>query len=332
MKTLRTLSVLALTLMWLPSIQAEETAPAVAPAPTFATVNDKIVSQQEFHAAFASYLRQKFYHGQVPEGQLEEARKEVRDRLVARILLLDEARRRGLAPDDKRIEQTLAEYDARYGNSPMWQENRQKMLPGLRQQLAEQDLLQQMEDIGHTIPDPTEQAIRDYYQAHPELFTEPEKLRLHTILLKVDPSSPKVVWDTAREEAARIVVRLRAGQNSFEELAGLHSNDSSAEKGGDMGYLHLGMIPAAVQEVIDGAKLGTITDPIDVLEGVAIFRPDDRIASRLMPYEGVAPRARELFLREQREQAWLSFVGNLRKSASITFHDAPASPATPRKD
>lgn len=307
-------------------VAAAENAPPAAVEPLFATVNGKAITQKEFHGAYSNYLRQKFYHGEVPQDQLEPARKEVGDRLIERLLLLDDATRRGLAADEQRIAQTLAEYDARYAASPMWQKNRESMMPGLRLQLAEQDLLRQLEVIGHTIGEPTEEAVREFYKKRMELFTEPEKMRLHTILLKVDPSAPKALWDAAREEASRIGVRLRSGEGNFEELAGLHSHDRSADKGGDMGYVHLGMIPAQVQSQLESLSPGSVGDPIDVLEGVAIFRLDGRIPPKMMAYEDVAARARELLRREQRDQAWNKFIAGLRQAAVIKMVEIAPSP------
>lgn len=304
-----------------------EDAPAAAAEPLFATVNGKTITQKDFQGAYANYLRDTYYHREVPQDRIEEARKEVADRLIDRTLLIGEAKRRGLVADEKIVEQTIAGYDARYGASEMWQKGRAKMLPGLRQHLVEQDLLRQIETLGHAAPEPTDEAVRAYYTAHPERFTEPEKQRLHTIVLKVDPSSSKAVWDAAREEATRLVARLRSGEGKFEDLASLHSQDRSADNGGDMGYLHRGMIPEPVQAQIDERPLGSVGDPIDVLEGVAIFRLDERIPSKLQPFERVTQRARDLLKREQTQQAWDSFIAALRKTAVIQLAE-PAAPAT----
>lgn len=303
---------------------AEEAPPATA-EPLFAIVNDKPITVKEFHAAFTNYLREKFYHGQVPENQLVEAQKATADRLIDRILLLDEAKRRGLVADQAKIDQTIAGYDARYASSETWQKSRERMLPGLRQQLVDQDLLRQMETLGRAIPEPSEDAVRQYFAAHPDLFTEPEKLRLHTIVLKVDPSAPKAAWDAAREEAKRHVARARNGEATFEDLATLHSQDRSADQGGDMGYIHKGMIPESVQSQLDANPMGKVGDPIDVLEGIAIFRLDERIPAKLMKFEDVASRARELLKREQTTQAWEKFIATLRQASTIKMANGPAA-------
>jgi parvulin-like peptidyl-prolyl isomerase len=297
------------------------------PEPLYAKVDGTPVTQRDFHAAFTNFLRQKYYHGQVPEGQIEQARHEVGDQLVDRVLLLREAQRQGLQPDEKKVADTISGYEQRYAASEMWQKNRETLLPGLKKQLEEQDLLAQMETIGHAIPEVDDAAVRSFYAAKPELFTEPEKQRIHTILLKVDPSAPAAQWEAARVEAADIVARLRADKATFEDLARLHSLDRSADDGGDMGYVHRGMIPETIQTRLDTFQLGAVGDPIDVLEGVAIFRVDERVSGKLMPYEAVATRARELLERERTADAWRDFVARLRAAAKIEIVDAGNAPA-----
>ena len=301
--------------------------PSATNEPVFATVNGQTITQKTFQSTYANYMRQTYYHRQVPEGELALAQDIVKNLVIDRILLLAEAKRRGLLADEQAVARTVAEYDARYASSERWKQNRDTMLVGVKQQLAEQSLLEQIEKMGRTIPEPSEDQVRAYYTAHPELFTEPEKLRLHTILLKVDPSSPKAVWDAARVEAQRILKQIKAG-TSFEDLARLHSNDGSAEQGGDMGYLHKGMIPDPVLEQIDAFKLGELTPPVDVLEGVAIFRLDERVASKLRAFDQVSPRAKDLLKRAQVDTAWADFKTALRKGADITLAD-PVPPGKP---
>jgi parvulin-like peptidyl-prolyl isomerase len=299
-----------------------------APAETvFATVNGKTITRQDFNVAFSNHLRQTYYHAQVPPEKLPEARKEVTERLIDRALLLEEARRRGLTADATTVNKTLADYEARYAGSPLWQKDRERLLPGLKTQLEEQSLFEQIEKIGRTTAEPTDEAVRAFYTARPELFTEPEKLRLHSILLKVEASSPGALWQAAREEAERLVKKIRAGESTFEDLARVHSHDDSGERGGDMGYLHTGMVPPHLQEKIDAQPLGTVTDPIEILEGVAIFRLDDRLDAKLMPYETVATRARELLKREDTAKAWQNFLAGLRNVAVIQLTEPVHVPA-----
>lgn len=294
----------------------KEPAADAAHAGVFAIVNGKEISSREYQAAFTNLVRQKFYHGQVPEDQLAQAREETKNKLVQRVLLLEEVARRGILPDEKKVDETIAGYEKQYADSPAWQEKRERLLPDLKKQLGEQSQLARLEDAVRKVPEPTEADAKAYYDAHPDLFTEPEKLRMSAILLSVDPSSPSTTWESTREEARAIYKRLLAGAD-FSEAAKLHSNSKYAESGGDMGYLHRGMIPEALQSRIDSFELGKVNEPIDTLEGVAIFRLDERVPAKKREFTDVAQRASELLVRERQQQAWKDLIDKLMASAEI---------------
>lgn len=308
------------------SIAAYAQAPQAAPAdtasePVFATVNGKAITVREYQSAYASHVRGQFYHREgIAEERLQAARKEVAEKLIERILLIDEANRRKLAADDKKVDEVVASYDRRYGNSPMWQQNRERMLSGLRERIEEQNRLERLEQQVRTVPAPSLEDTRAFYTARPELFTEPAKLRLHTILLRVDPAAPDSAWQAARREAAQLVEALRSGAD-FAETARRRSADRSAAEGGDMGYLHLGMVPEALQAKIDKLEVGVVGEPIDVLEGVGIFRLDERVPARHRDFESVRERAADLLLRERQQAAWAEFVAALRRGADVRGGD-----------
>jgi hypothetical protein len=327
--------IILMTVLSLPTVFAQTAKPdvaAVSPAavpklPLFATVNGKPVTQAEFHSAYATFLRQKYYHGQVPQEQLALARQEVGDKLIERMLLLEEIDRRGIHGDNADVEKQIQVYEQRYAGNPNWQKNREVMLPGLRQQLMQQSRLARLEQAVREVPIPTPDEVKAFYSAKPELFTEPEKVRLHTILLAVEPSSAQAVWDAAMREAEALVKRIRGGAD-FGEQARLASKDASAEQGGDMGYLHRGMLPESLQEKVDKFKPGEVSDPIQMLQGVGIFRLDDRIPPRLQDFGRVAERATDLLHRERKEKAWQDLLAKLRAGATIVIHEPPAVPAS----
>lgn len=283
----------------------------------FAVINGREVGTQEYEAAFTTLVRQRFYHGQIPENELAAVREEIKSKLVQRIVLLEEADRRSIAPDDAQIEETLAGYDKRYAASPQWRENRERLLPDIKKELAEQSRIALLDKQVKAIGDPSEQEVRAFYDKNPQLFTEPEKLRLGVILLAVDPSSPATAWQATRDEAAAIHGRLMAGAD-FEEAARMHSS-VSAENGGDMGYLHRGMLPELIQEKIDKFEVGKINPPMDTLEGVAIFRLIDRVVPKKRDFADVAQRARELLIRERQDKAWKDLIDRLVAKADVKF-------------
>lgn len=289
----------------------------------FAVINGRTIYTSDYETAFTTLVRQRFYHGQIPEVELAGVREEIKSKLVQRIVLLEEADRRKILPDEKQIEEALAGYEKRYTNSPQWQQNRELVLPELRQQLAEQSLVAQLDKIVRDVPVPTDGEVRSYYDTHPDLFTEPEKPRLSVILLAVDPSSPATTWEATRKEAKAIYGRLVNGAD-FEEAARMHSS-AYAEKGGDMGYLHRGMLPEGIQKRIDDFEVGKVIEPFDTLEGVAIFRLTERVPGRKREFVDVAQRARELLVRERQDAAWKSLIDRLVAKANVKFMHAAST-------
>ncbi len=295
----------------------------------FARVGDRVITRQEYEQQVRQAFRQRFYHGRPPEDELDAVRQQVGDDLITRVLLLQEAERRGLSPDKAAVQKTLDSYDQRYAASPNWQARRETLLAPLKTRLQEDDVLAQLEQSVRRVVPPSRKQVEAFYAAHPDKFTEPARQRVSVILLRVDPSAPKSAWEDARAEAQGLVMRLRRGAD-FAELARIHSGDSSAEQGGDMGYLHQGMLTEGAQTVVDGLDVGVVSDPVRVLEGMAIFRVEDRQPSRLRAFDDVQSRARELWLREQADQAWTALKAQLRKGVPIQIYSA-ATPARPHK-
>ena len=290
--------------------------PAHPAAAVFASVNDAVITVREYETAVAQAARQKFYH-RTPDGdKLSELQREVADSLVNRQLLLAESKRRGVVPDQQSVQKQIAAYEERYRESPQWKNNRAQVLPSLKAEFEQRSVLENLEKQVRATPDPTNPQLRAYYDSHHDLFTQPEQVRLSMILLKVDPSAPRITWDKASEEAQAILKRLKGGME-FAQAARVHSVDVSAQKGGDMGYVHRGVLPAAAQEAIDKLQAGMFTDAVTLLEGVALFRLEDRKQAQLRRFEDMSVRAADLWRREQSEMKWKEFTAALRKAALI---------------
>jgi parvulin-like peptidyl-prolyl isomerase len=305
--------------------------PAAAAATTFATVGDNVIVLADYQRALAVAMRKKYYHAKPPEGELARFQREVGDDVVNRVLLLAEAQRRGLKPDRASIDAAVAGYDAQYAKSDNWKANRDKMLAAVVPQLERDSLLEQLERQVRKTDPPSDAALRDYYDRHKDLFVEPEQVKLAVILLKVDPGAPVAQWRAAEAEGQRIHDKLKAGAD-FGSLAKLHSGDRSAATGGQMEYTHRGMVPEAVQVVIDPMKPGAISAPVRLLEGVAIIRLDGRKSAHQRTFDEVKPRAAELWQRDASEARWKQLIADLRRATPVRIdesHYAPLPAATP---
>lgn len=294
----------------------------------FARVGDTVITQAQYQQALAIAQRKKYYHAKPPEGEYPRFQREVGDDVVNRVLLLREAKRRGIEPDRAQIKKTLDSYEARYRGSASWEANKSRMIESVTAQLESDSLLARLEASVRAIREPTAAQARAFYDRHRDLFVEPEQVKLSVILLKVDPSSAQAVWNAAHEEAKQIHKRLVAGAD-FAELAKLHSADSSAANGGDMGYVHRGMLPEAVHGVVDKLAPGKFSEPVQVLEGVAVLRLDDRKVAQQRAFDEVRERSGDLWQREQGDVAWKQLIADLRRKVTVWIDESVYAPLPP---
>ncbi|VAX13367.1 Survival protein SurA precursor (Peptidyl-prolyl cis-trans isomerase SurA) [hydrothermal vent metagenome] len=289
----------------------------------YAYVGEQSIALEEYKQALQNVIRSKFYHGKIPEGKMEEVQRDTGKELISKMLMIQEAQRRKLKPDEKFVSETLDEtvkkYEQQYGSSKKWPEYKARFVPRLKKHLQNKSIVTQLEEEVSNIPAPATADIRKYYRNHKEKFTSPEQLKVSVILLQVTPSSPVSAWDEAMDEGRKIYKKLQGGAN-FEELAKLHSADASAENGGDLGYLHKGMLAKKIQDVVDKLEVGEISKPINVLRGIAIFRLQDRKKSILNPFEKVKDRAGRLWQREQAKLAREKLIDSLWQSSQIKIN------------
>jgi len=283
-------------------------------------VNDHVVKKGEFEAFFNFRRRPSSYHDNPLSAELEAARAEAMRDLVNRLVLLDEARRRGLQADPEIVDASIHKAKQRYQDQPDWAENKDDILLSMRQQLEDGDLIRQLEAIVRDVADPTEQSLLTYFESNPDTFTEPRQRKVSLILIGVDPAGPKQAWQRALGEAEALIVRLNKGAD-FAALAGELSTDYTRQNGGSMGYLHDGMLSDAAETALSAVQMGQISEPVRTLEGYAIFRLDDVREPVKKTLEQVRERAIVLWKRAEAERAWNTLVEGLRHSAVIDIKD-----------
>lgn len=293
---------------------AKADAQTVRAQPVFATVNGEAIYQGAYDTALRVGGRQRFYHGKAPEADLVAFRREVAERLVEEKVLYQEAVRQGMSPDQGWVEQEFAKIEKRYSVSPQWHASGAALQQQIREGLAARSLVEQLEQSYRTVPSPSENEVRAYYEAHSDKFTSPEQIRVSTVLLKVEPWQPKEVWDDAKSRAEQIHAALKGGSD-FETYAAQYPPEDKSQ----MGYIHRGMLGESAQLAIDQLKEGEYTEVVTLLEGIALFRLDARRQARLNSFEAVQQRAAALLSRERSERMYRERITALRSSASVEF-------------
>lgn len=282
----------------------------------FARIDDITISYGEFIEIFKAAVRHKYYHGRVPEDELEKFRKQVAEDIVVQILVHREAEKQGIKPNTDKILKGIEEYDKKYSPSPDWSKQKEKIIPHLIKRLERQDLIEQMEAKVKNVKQPDASLVKQYYEKNKDKFTEPKRLWISVILLIVPPSADKKMWDDAVVAANQFKKRIEDGEE-FAFIARQYSGHPSALNGGDLGYLHQGMLDEDAQAAVSKLKIDEISEPVRVLEGVTIFRLNGIQPEKIRPFVDVEKRAAGLAYREMQEKAWKNYTKELISSANV---------------
>ncbi|WP_211208296.1 peptidylprolyl isomerase [Leeia oryzae] len=139
-----------------------------------------------------------------------------------------------------------------------------------------------------------------------------EQTHAHHILIKTNEA---VSETDAKARLMAIKERLDNGGN-FEELARLHSEDASANNGGDLGWLNQGDTVPEFEKAMNGLKPGEISGPVRSQFGWHLIRVDER---RQQDVSGEKARleARQALRSRKSDEQYDNWVRQLRDQAFV---------------
>jgi peptidyl-prolyl cis-trans isomerase D len=132
----------------------------------------------------------------------------------------------------------------------------------------------------------SDKEIEEYYQTHREdKFHHRREAKVRYISVPMTDENQK---KGGRSTADEIVKAARAGKD-FGQLAKSASNDPSAEKGGDLGWIAQGQLPPPIEKVIFALKKGEVADPIETPAGFQIFKVEDLKEEKVQSLKEATP-------------------------------------------
>lgn len=237
------LALIAAAVIALPAVAADKTEKA-AKGGVVATVNGVAIPQSLFDAMYAENRAQG-----MPDSP--ESRANVRERLVRRELLLQQAKKAGLEKD-----------------------------PAVAQQidLARQEIL-------------IRAFVQDYVRKHPvsdaELMSEYEALKAK--MGGTEYKSRHVLVET-EDQAKAIIAKLKAG-TSFDELAKQSLDTGSKDHGGELGWSVAGAYVPPFAEALTHLAKGKYTEtPVKTDFGWHVIELEDTRPLEAPPFEQVKPQ------------------------------------------
>lgn len=245
-----------------------------------AIVDGKPIMRSEF-------LNNLYHFQETPEGaaMTEEQQKQyVLDKLIEEKVLLSRIDRDSIVVSDAEIDQRVTAHLSQLAASQ--NVNMATLEKAIRSQLGV-SMAQYREQLAKQIRShvetqrvrqrhvgavsPTKKEVDFFYQTYKDsLPRQYNCVQLSHIQLKIEPDS--AIVDSVKRLAEALVDSLNLGIK-FELLAKNHSQDSSAEKGGDLGYYRRGLLDPAFERTLDLLKNGQYSStPVKTDRGWHIVR------------------------------------------------------------
>jgi len=121
----------------------------------------------------------------------------------------------------------------------------------------------------------SEKEIEEYYKTNlNNQFHRPKEAKVRYISIGRGPGADDQQKLANHARAAALVKEARAGKD-FAALAKRESNDPTAAKGGDIGWVAAGQLPPVMEKTIFSLSKGAVSDPIESPTGFQIFKVED---------------------------------------------------------
>lgn len=302
------LIVFMLVFFWTASCLAQEVVDRIV-----AIVNDDIVTLSQLDMAAAPYRKN------IEESQESLARKkemmaqmytQVLDQLVESSLVVQEAKRMGIAVEDTDVDNAVENFKKEHNL------DQERMELGLaaqgitlgqyRERIREQ-ILQSM-IVARAVRSKiivTDKEIKAYYDSHDQEFKARKKYHLKNIIVRDSKD-----LSTVREKLENKV--------DFSQVAKDYSIGSNASSGGELGAFDISSFSDEIKKALGGVGKGQFTKPVDMGDSFQILYVADIISQgQGTVQKEVEKQIQDILYREHGEAQFKKWMENLKNSAHI---------------
>jgi len=132
--------------------------------------------------------------------------------------------------------------------------------------------------------------LKTYYNTHLANYRVPDRVKVAHILFKTTGKSPAEVSEIGKK-ARGVLAQIKAGTN-FGELAKKHSEDTSAQSGGEIGWIVRGQTVKEFEGAAFSLHPGQVSDLIKTIYGIHIVKVEDRQIAHLQSFDEVKGQIR----------------------------------------
>jgi peptidyl-prolyl cis-trans isomerase SurA len=236
-----------------------------------------------------------------------ERRRMFLERMIEDRLILQEAKRIGLKPDEKMIEERVARIEAQAGSAQAFQEALKAegiSLKELRDKLTNQMLIYfviQREVRDRVTVSPKE--VTDYYYANPEEFMSAESIVVDSIFVNTP------------QELEQVIAELDGGKDF-----GVAAKAFSKKSG--LGRVTRGQLKKELEDFVFALDVGQCSRPLAWEDGTYLFLVREKTPASQTALEDVKSLISDKLTQQKMQRRLREWVEGLKNTAYISIRDS----------
>lgn len=152
--------------------------------------------------------------------------------------------------------------------------------------------------------------VEQYYNDHKQEFTNEEQVQLRMIVLKKGE-------DAGRRKMAQEIRQKIVDGAQFDKIAQMYSEDSSAEAGGDWGWVDRKTLNEELTNVAFNLKPGDLSEVIELSGNYYILTIDSKRGGGFKPLSEVRSQIQAKLTQAERQERERKWLASLRSKAYI---------------
>lgn len=166
----------------------------------------------------------------------------------------------------------------------------------------------------------TDEDVKAYYDANPELYAGQVKYHLRQLLVKVDQNASEKEKSVKIQQIKDIQARLQKGED-FAGLAEMYSQALTASSGGDLGFFETRLLAPQIYDALKDLKAGQFSDIVETDQGYQLFFVEDIQVAGAQSLEEASEAIETKLYSERMEEKFKLWLADLRNKAHIRMID-----------
>lgn len=252
-----------------------------------AMVNGVKIKKAELDRGVKRLFPARYFHKTISDVKIKAFEEEVLSGLINKELLIQHAKAINISVPQDNINKAIKYAKRNSGSEENFNKALKKAgftLKTFKDAIYKEELLKRFykEKIEANL---SEEDLLKYYNENRYKFKEPEKIIAKLIYIKNDPTDPNGK-EKAKKRVEEAYQKIKDGEN-FSDIAVKYSTAMSRIKGGDLGYVHKGMLEPAIEKKAFSMDANTTSEIIDTTIGFFVVRVEEKVEPNQLSFERV---------------------------------------------